>query len=148
MPTTHLSLHYHIVFSTKDRRASIADDWRARLHAFIGGAIRNAGGVPEAIGGMPDHAHILTGLRATHCLADFVKDVKTASSRWVHLELGHKSFAWQTGYGAFTVSVSHVPKVKAYILNQERHHRKLSFQEEYVGLLDTAGVDYDDRYLW
>lgn len=148
MPSTHLSLHYHIIFSTKERRELIADEWRSRLHAFIGGCIKTLGGFPEAIGGIRDHVHILTGLRATHRLADVVKEIKVASSKWVHEEIEHKLFGWQNGYGAFTVSVSQIENVKNYVLNQEAHHRKKSFQEEYLSILKQANVDYDERYLW
>lgn len=148
MPSTHLSLHYHIVFSTKERRAAIKDEWRDRLHGFLGGCLKTLDAVPEAIGGTSDHIHILAGLRATHRLADVVKDIKIASSRWIHTEIGDKLFAWQTGYGAFTVSVSNIEKVKSYILNQEEHHRQKNFQNEYIELLKIARINYDDKYLW
>jgi putative transposase len=148
MSSTHLSLHYHIIFSTKERRASINDDWRNRLHAFIGGCIKTLGGIPEAIGGTRDHIHILIGLRATHRVADVVKEIKVASSKWIHDELKHGLFGWQNGYAAFTVSVSQVENVRSYILNQEKHHQNKSFQEEYVGILKQANVDYDERFLW
>jgi putative transposase len=148
MSSTHLSLHYHIVFSTKERRAIINDEWRPRLFAFLGGSIKTLEGVPEAVGGINDHVHLLIGLRATHRLADVVKDIKTGSSRWVHVEIGSKLFAWQTGYGAFTVSVSNIEKVKNYILKQEEHHRKKSFRDEYVELLKLSRIDYDEKYLW
>jgi putative transposase len=90
----------------------------------------------------------LIGLRATHRLADVVKEIKVASSKWIHEELDHKLFSWQTGYGAFTVSVLQIENVKSYILNQERHHRQKSFQEEYLDILKQANVEYDARYLW
>ena len=79
MPSTHLSLHYHIVFSTKERRAFIDERWRNQLHAYLGGAIRTTGGVAENVGGVADHVHLLIGLRATHCLADVIRDIKAAS---------------------------------------------------------------------
>lgn len=148
MPSTHLSLHYHIIFSTKDRVPSIAAAWRERLHAYLGGVVRNDEGVPEAVGGVADHVHLLVGLRATACLADVVRDVKAVSSRWVHEEIGEHGFAWQEGYGAFTVGASQVPQVRDYIAGQEEHHRKQTFQDEYVQLLKRSGVDYDERYLW
>lgn len=148
MPTTHLSLHYHIVFSTKERRELIADEWRPKLLSFIGGCVKTAGGIPEAVGGTKNHIHMLIGLRATHCLADVVKDIKTASSRWIHTDIGSKLFGWQTGYGAFTVSFSQIERVRNYVLNQEEHHRRRSFQEEYIALLKAASVDYDENYLW
>jgi len=92
MPTTHLSLHYHLVFSTKDRVPIMAAEWRERLHAYLGG--------------VGDHVHLLIGLRATACLADVVREVKAVSSRWVHEEIGERAFTWQEGYGAFTVSAA------------------------------------------
>ena len=132
MPSTHLSLHYHIVFSTKDRAPFIVAAWRERLHAYLGGVMRNLDGVPEAVGGVADHVHLLVGLRATACLADVVRDVKAVSSRWVHEEIGERDFAWQEGYGAFTVAPTQRGEVCNYIARQEEHHRKRTFQEEYI----------------
>ena len=148
MPATHLSLHYHIVFSTKDRHPFIAVAWRGRLHEYLGGLVRAADGVPEAIGGTEDHVHLLVGLRATHALASFVQDIKQTSSRWVHEVIGVNNFAWQPGYGAFTVSVSNCDGVKKYIANQAEHHRGKSFQEEYLAFLQKHDVVYDEKYLW
>ena len=148
MPSTHLSLHYHLVFSTKNRLPDIAESWRGRLHACLGGVVRNVEGIPEAIGGVADHVHLLIGLRATACLADVVRDVKAVSSRWVHEETGDPGFSWQEGYGAFTVSASQRDVVREYIARQEEHHRKRTFQEEYLELLKRSGVEFDDRYLW
>ena len=148
MPSTHLSLHFHIVFSTKDRHPFIADEWRNRLHEYLGGLVRAADGIPETVGGTADHVHLLVGLRATHALASFVQDIKQTSSRWVHETIGVKDFAWQPGYGAFTVSVSNCEAVKEYIANQAEHHRARTFQEEYVAFLQKHGVDYEAKYLW
>lgn len=148
MPSTHLSLHYHLIFSTKDRAPFIQREWHTRLHAYLGGIVRDLGGVPEAIGGVEDHVHLLVGLRATHCLADVLKEVKASSSRWVHQEINEPSFSWQEGYGAFTVSASQIETVKRYIARQEEHHRKVSFQDEYVEFLKRSGAEYDKRYLW
>ena len=148
MPQTHLGLHYHVVFHTKGNQPSISEEWRDRLHAFIGGCVRTAGGVPVAVGGTADHEHIVMGLLATHRLADVVREVKVASSKWIHTEIGARTFAWQKGYGAFTVSPGHIEKVRAYVLNQEEHHRKRTFREEYLDMLRTAGVEYDERFMW
>ncbi|HYY15329.1 MAG TPA: transposase, partial [Gammaproteobacteria bacterium] len=101
-----------------------------------------------AVGGTADHVHMLVGLRATHCLADVLREIKRPSSQWVHETLGVAEFAWQEGYGAFTVSASGIAAVKRYILRQEEHHRKKTFQEEYVAFLRRSGVEYDERYLW
>lgn len=148
MPSTHLSLNVHVVFSTKERCAYIEPAWRDRLHAFMGGVIRQIGATPDAVGGVADHVHLLLGLRATHCLADVVQEVKTASSKWVHREIRLPIFSWQEGYGAFTISPTHRASVKRYIANQEQHHRKLTFQEEYLALLEKAEVEFDPKYLW
>jgi putative transposase len=148
MSSTHLSLHYHVVFGTKHQRPLIAAEWRHRLHAYLGGAAKTLEVVPEAIGGVADHVHLLLGMRATHRLADVMRDVKRAASAWVHETIGEKDFEWQDGYGAFTVSVSLLETVRNYIAHQEEHHRKKTFQEEYVELLQRSGVEYDERHLW
>jgi REP element-mobilizing transposase RayT len=148
MASTHLSLHYHIIFSTKDRAPTIAPAWRDRLHAYMGGVIKNVEGVPEAIGGVEDHVHVLIGLRATARLSDVVRDLKAVSSRWVHDEAGDRGFRWQEGYGAFTVSASQLEAVKDYIAGQEAHHQRRTFQEEYLELLKRSGVKYDERFIW
>lgn len=148
MSSTHLSLHYHLIFSTKERLRLIEDPWRERLHAYLGGALRKLDGVPEAIGGTAHHVHVLAGLRATHCLADVLRDIKRSSSEWVHDTIGERGFAWQDGYGAFTVSASRLPAVKRYIANQERHHKKTTFKQEYVEFLRESGVVFKEKYLW
>ena len=148
MPSTHLSLHYHLVFSTKDRVPLIVPAWRERLHAFLGGVVNQLDGIPEAIGGVADHVHLLVGLRATHCLADVMREVKSVSSRWVHEEVGERAFAWQEGYGGFTVGAPQCPAVREYIVGQEEHHRTRTYQEEYLDFLQRGAVEYDDRYLW
>jgi REP element-mobilizing transposase RayT len=148
MSSTHLSLHYHIIFSTKDRAPIIDVQWRDRLHGYLGGVVQNIGGVPEAIGGVSDHVHLLMGLRATHCLADAIRDVKAVSSRWVHEEMRILKFQWQEGYGAFTVSPSQRGQMCEYIGKQAEHHRHRTFQEEYVEFLERCGVAFDPQYLW
>lgn len=148
MPSTHLSLHHHLIYSTKNRLPLIAESWRDRLHAYLGGAVRTVGGVPEAVGGTSDHVHLLVGLRATHNLADVVREIKVSSSRWIHETIVARDFSWQDGYGAFTVSASNVAAVKSYIAQQEEYHRRKTFQEEYVGFLKRSGVEYDERFLW
>lgn len=100
MPSTHLSLHYHIIFATKERRPFIAPELRERLHAYLGGVLREMDAIPQCVGGVADHIHILAGLKATHCLADVMRDLKRASSEWVHETIGDRAFAWQEGYGA------------------------------------------------
>lgn len=148
MPSTHTSLHYHLIFSTKDRIPMIAEDWRDELHSYIGGIIKKLEGVPLAVGGIEDHAHLLIGLKATHCLASFMREIKSGSSEWVHNNLGKKRFAWQPGYGGYTISPSNIEPVRQYVLNQKEHHRHKTFQEEYVEILRMSGIEYDERYLW
>lgn len=147
MSQTFTQLFYHIVFSTKHREPLIAPAWRPDLHAYIGGIVRNRKGELLAAGGVPDHIHLLARLPATLTLADVVRDIKCVSSLWRH-DLGDHAFAWQGGYGAFTVSKSAVGAVTHYIDTQEEHHRRQTFQQEFVELLNRHGVEYDERYLW
>jgi len=145
--STHLSLHYHLVFGTKSHQALITSTWRDRLHAYLGGVIRTLDGVPEAIGGSPRRLHLLVSLRATHTLADVLRELKSVSSKWAHEEMGFRSFAWQEGYGAFTVSASQLEPVRRYIQQQEEHHRMHTFREEYLALLQRSSVEFDERYV-
>ncbi len=147
MPSTFLALHYHIVFSTKDRSPWIADTWRERLHEYLGGTVNGLGGFSQGVGGVADHVHLLVGLKATHCLADFMRELKKASSVWVHQEIKLAEFAWQEGYGAFTVSPTARDGVRRYIANQAEHHRVKTFREELEAFLKASGVKYEDRYL-
>jgi len=148
MPSTHLSLNYHFVFSTKERYPLIMKEWRADLHAYLGGIVKGLNGVPLAIGGVADHAHLLVGLRATHRLDYVLRDLKADSSGWVHRVVGQKKFEWQTGYLGLTVSPSAVEQVRRYIQNQESHHERKTFKEEYIELLKMSGIEYDERFLW
>ena len=147
MPSTFISLHYHIVFSTKNRKSFIHADWRDRLHEYLGGTVNGLGGFAQGVGGTEDHLHLLVGLKSTHCLADFMRELKKASSKWVHAEIGMTEFAWQEGYGTFTVSPNAREGVKRYVANQEEHHRKKTFREELIELLNQAGVEYDEKWL-
>jgi len=147
MTATHLALNYHVVFGTKQCRPLILGAWRHRLHALIGGCVREAGGVALAIGGVAGHAHLLLGLKATHRLCDVVREIKAASSRWVHQQIKEPDFAWQEGYGAFTVSASQLDTIRAYIAKQEVHHAKVTFRDEYRSFLERHGVSFDPSYL-
>lgn len=147
MPSTYLSLHYHVVFGTKKRIPFIDVAWRSRLHDYLGGTIRGLGGFSEGIGGVADHVHLLMGIKATHCLSDVMRELKKGSSAWVHQEIGDKTFAWQEGYAAFTVSSTSCEAVRNYIANQEAHHRLTPFREELIVMLEKAGVEYDQKYL-
>jgi REP element-mobilizing transposase RayT len=147
MPSTYLSLYYHLIFGTKGRNPSIDISWRSRLHEYLGGTVRGLGGFPEGIGGTADHVHLPAALKSSHCLADVMRELKKASSAWVHKEIGQPGFAWQEGYAAFTVSATVRDAVREYISNQEEHHRLKPFREEFIEFLEKAGVEYDPRYL-
>jgi REP element-mobilizing transposase RayT len=146
MSSTFLSLHYHIVFSTKERCPFLRETWRDKMHEYLGGTVRGLGGIPEAIGGVADHVHLLVGLRATHCLADFMQELKKATSVWAK-DNHEPSFGWQDGYAAFTVSYTHIDPVKDYIRTQEEHHQQTDFIEELKRLLEKNGVEYKPEYL-
>jgi putative transposase len=148
MPSTHTSLHVHAVFSTKDRFPSIENDWTPRLHAYMGGTLNGLGAKPLSIGGVSDHVHLLIGLKPTQAVSDVVRELKKASSTWVHEEIGRTKFAWQEGYGAFSVSHANIEKVREYISAQGEHHKKRSFQDEYRDFLELNGIEFDERYLW
>ena len=145
--STYLSLHYHIVFGTKHRQMAIDAKWMPRLHESLGGTIQGLGGIAEIVGGVADHVHLLIGLKATHRLADVLRELKKGSSIWIHDTLGQRAFQWQDGYAAFTVGATSRAGVREYIANQENHHRKLSFREELIHLLERAGGPFDERYL-
>jgi putative transposase len=145
MGSTFFSLHYHIVFSTKERRPLIRHEWRPRLHSYLGGIIRGAKGVAETVGGVDDHVHIMANLRPVHCLADIMRDLKKDSTNWIKQNFDRR-FAWQEGYAAFTVGPSATEAVRTYIANQETHHIKHSFVDELKDLLIKAAVEYDEKY--
>ncbi len=126
----------------------IASEWRERLHAYLGGIVKGLESVPLAVGGVADHVHLLVGLKSSHRLDYFMRDLKADSSAWARKEVGAIKFEWQKGYGAFSVSPSNVESVKRYVMNQEEHHRRKTFQEEYVEFLKASGIEYDERYLW
>lgn len=113
----------------------------------MGGIIKGLDAMPLQIGGDEDHLHVLASLRSKHRLDYFLRDLKADSSEWVHREIA-KLFEWQKGYGAFSVSPTAVPRVRNYILDQKQHHKKIDFKTEYVDLLNKAGVEFEDRFLW
>jgi len=148
MESTLTNLLYHLVFSTKGRLPLIGDEIQQPLYDYMGGIIRNQGGKVIEIGGMPDHVHCLARLPARKAVPDILRILKSDSSGWVHRERPSDRFAWQTGYGAFTVSQSLVGKVRRYIQTQAEHHRARSFEEELLALLEKHGIEYNEEYLW
>lgn len=143
MPHAYCAQFTHVVFSTKDRRDLIPDEIQPRLIAYLGGIARRLGLDSLAIGGTANHLHMLLGLRPTSRLADSVQKLKANSSRW----LGEQNikFEWQKGYGAFSVSPSMLATVTGYIENQKEHHRKRTFEEEFLALLQKSGVQFDEH---
>ena len=148
MAHTFTNLLTHVIFSTKDRLPVITPEIKPRMLAYMGGIVRSLDGIALAIDGPADHVHLLVKTPATIAMADFLRDVKASSSKWVHETFPRAAFAWQTGYGAFSVSCSNVEAVKKYIAGQEEHHRTVSFQEEFVAFLRRHGIEYDERYIW
>jgi len=141
------NLVLHLIFSTKDRRPLITNEIRNDLFAYLGGIIRGMNGTALIINGTADHVHMLVRIRPVQAAAEIARVVKANSSKWVH-EKWNTCFAWQTGYGAFSVSESNVPAVSRYIAAQEEHHRRVTFQEEYVAFLKKNKIEYDERYIW
>ena len=146
MPSTHTSLHYHLIFATKHREPILAKEWRHELHAYLGGIVNGLDAHSEGVGGVADHVHLLVSLKPTACLSDFMRELKKSSSNWLR-ESKCPGFHWQEGYAAFSVSASARASVRAYIANQEEHHRVKSFREELIDFLEKTGVTYDPRYL-
>ena len=138
----------HVIFSTKHRRPLLRpDEVRCEIYAYLAGTLKNVGCDPIKIDGTADHVHILSSLSKTVALADLIQRLKGSSSK-VLKEKGIRGFNWQNGYGAFSVSESSVAPVAAYVDNQEKHHRKLTFQEEFRALLQKHRVAFDEQYLW
>ena len=150
MPQSLARVVLHVVFSTKNRVAFLADPaLRPRLYAYMAGVLQNHGCAPILLNGVEDHVHILCNLSRTATLAQLVEDVKTEPSKWLKKEgPSYRDFRWQGGYGAFSVSQSNVEAVRAYIAAQEEHHRKVSFQDEFRALCRKHGLDIDERYVW
>ena len=149
MPQSFTSLNYHVVFSTKNRIPLITPDLQDRLYAYLGGILRQHRSVLLAAGSMPDHVHLLVALNKELAVSVAVRLLKANSSKWVHETFPERQlFAWQTGYGAFTVSHSNLGRVKKYLANQAEHHRLRTFQQEFLAFLKHHGIECDERYIW
>ena len=140
----------HLVFSTKERYPFLTDkDIRQDLHAYLAKTLKANNCPTLIVGGVADHVHALFVLSKNHSIASIVWEVKRSSSKWVKTQNSAlRKFYWQEGYGAFSVSQSHVAQVEKYILNQEEHHRENSFQDEFRSFLEKYQIDYDERYVW
>lgn len=147
MPQTCGNIVVHVIFSTKHREPAITPDIRPDLFAYLGGIVRAMGGTAFIVNGVVDHVHMLIRIRPMHSIAEIVRTVKANSSKWIHRTRDRK-FAWQAGYGAFSVSESNIHAVTRYIATQEEHHKEQSFQQEFLAFLKKNNVQYDERYLW
>ncbi len=148
MSRTFTNLLTHLVFSTKDREPLIVHELKPELYAYLGGLARELKGKSYGMNGTSDHIHMLISLPPGVSISDALRFIESNSSGWVHDKWTRKSFAWQLGYGAFSVSKSNVPEVLNYIRNQERHHRKITFTEEFIDFLVKHEIEYDERYIW
>jgi putative transposase len=149
MANTYTSLNYHVIFSTKNRINWIKPDLESRIWRFIGGIARKHKMTALQVGGTDDHVHALVQAPPIYSPSEIAQYLKGESSKWIHEEFpALRDFGWQDGYGAFTVSKSDLSDVIRYIQNQREHHRKKTFQEEYLEFLDKHGIEYDERYLW
>jgi putative transposase len=149
MANTYTQIHLHIVFAVKGRQSLIQPTFKNELYKYISGIIENHEHKLLAINGMPDHIHILIGYRPSQSLPELLQDIKGDSSKWINSKDFVKGrFEWQSGYGAFSYSKSQLKDVINYIENQEKHHRKKTFHEEYVEMLQKFEVDFNQKYLF
>ena len=149
MSHSYCSSLYHCVFSTKERRKTIDADLQSRLWPYLGGIARDNGMKTLAIGGVEDHVHLLLSLQSTMHVSKTMQLVKGGSSKWIHDTFPERrEFAWQEGYGAFSIGVSQIDDTKRYIENQAEHRRRHTFEEEFIAFLERHGIEYDPRYVW
>lgn len=149
MANTYTQIHLQTVFAVQDRLSLIKNEWKDELYKYITGIIQNNNHKVLQINGMPDHIHILFGLRPTQALSDLMKQVKQDSSKWINnREFVNGKFSWQSGFGAFSYSKSDVPNVIHYIKTQEEHHKIVTFQDEYLRLLKEFKIEFDERYIF
>ena len=149
MTHTFHQLLYHLVWSTTERKPFISKEYQDQFFRYLGGTFRSLQCPPIQIGGMPDHVHILVSIPPKSSISEIIRNAKVSSSKWLkgtYLDLD--TFSWQEGYGAFSVSTSNKLAVIQYILNQEKHHKKYDFREEFLGLLKKHGISFDEKYLW
>jgi putative transposase len=149
MANTYTQIHIQFVFAVKYRNGLIHASFKEELYQYISGIIKANNHKLLAINGMPDHLHIFIGMRPTQSISDLLQDIKGSSSKWINEKKFLKvKFEWQEGYGAFSYSKAHVKNVIEYIQNQENHHKKESFREEYLKFLKVFEIEYDERYIF
>ena len=149
MANTYTQIHIHAIFAVQNRLSIIKDEWQNDLYSYITGIVTNHGHKMMQINGMPDHVHMLIGLRPVQSLSQLMKYVKQDSTKWINQNrFINRRFSWQEGFGAFSHSKSQIPGVIKYIREQEEHHRKRTFREEYTDFLEKFDVDFDERYIF
>ena len=149
MANTYTQIHLQFIFATQFRHGTIDTKWKEDLHRYITGIVQNQSHKLLAINSMPDHVHMLVGMRPVQSVSDLLQDIKADSSKWINdNNLVKGRFEWQTGYGAFSYGVSQISKVIKYIETQEEHHREHTFLEEYNEFLKIFKVEYDERYIF
>jgi REP element-mobilizing transposase RayT len=148
MSHTYCCSLFHCVFSTKERRKSVVPEIQTRLWAYMGGIAREHQMKALGVGGMEDHVHILLSLPSSMPISTAMREIKSASSRWMHETCGQEGFEWQEGYGAFSIGWAQVEGTLAYIARQKEHHRKRDFQGEFIAFLKKHRIEYDARYVW
>ena len=148
MSNTYTQIHLQLIFAVKHRVSLINNNWRDELYKYISGIIQTQRHKLIIINGVSDHIHILIGFRPHQSLSELMQDIKGSSSKWINeKKFTSRKFEWQQGYGAFSYSHSHLNKVINYIKNQERHHRKVTFSEEYRAFLKAYEIEFDERYI-
>lgn len=149
MANTYTQIHIQFVFAVKNRQSLIHKEWKEQLNKYITGIVSNQGHKLLAINGMSDHIHLFIGMRPTQSMSDLIQDIKGDSSKWINQNGFVKGkFEWQSGYGAFSYSRSHISNVIKYIENQEEHHKKLTFREEYIKMLKAFEIEFDEKYIF
>ncbi|MCX7547812.1 IS200/IS605 family transposase [Xanthomarina sp. F1114] len=148
MANTYTQIHIQAVFAVKNRESLIHNKWKEELYKYITGILQNNNHKMLIINGMPNHIHILFGMRPTQSLSELMQQIKQDSSKWINQKgFINGKFSWQSGYGAFSYSKNELPRIINYIKNQEEHHKSASFSEEYLKLLNDFKVDFDERYI-
>jgi REP element-mobilizing transposase RayT len=148
MANTYTQIHIHAVFAVQNRLSLIHDRWQEELNKYITGILTNNGHKLLSIGGMPDHVHVLFGMRPTQSVSDLMKEIKGSSSLWINQRrFVRGKFSWQEGFGAFSYGKSQIDNVIHYIQNQENHHKKQTFAEEYLEFLKLFEIEFDERYI-
>ncbi len=149
MPQSLSLVIIHLIFSTKERQPFLDPVSREATHAYLATVARNAGCECYRVGGMADHVHLAIRLSRTIAIADLVEKLKTTSSKWIKTQpSGHKAFAWQRGYGCFSIGPRDLNALRAYIDDQAKHHSTQTFEDEFRTCLDRYGIDYDEAYVW